>query len=364
MKKVIFISALAIAAAVSCTKSDIVDTKFDEEISFQSYLGRTAQTKAEEITTANVGHVYVYGYYTGAQDWDGAMTANLWNPMDLTVATDGKGTVTEKKYWANADDKYTFLAYAPAAETPAEGTTPTNPLTVAVTENGPTLTYKVPTDIPSQIDLLYATPQVNRTKDTWGENKNLNGVVALGMNHALSRVTVKAKDVETTDLFKFDVKEITLSGNFYTSGNIVLAKGEWSGQAAAQTTYLFHRNGTVSGETFTPAKYVDGNELPSGTADHKNYAVRGEKTDNYLMMIPTDADATLTVKYTTIYAGSESNLITKSFTITDSFVEGNAYAFQLDFTNDAKEITFTVAVTPWSETTVQTGNPENSTNWK
>ena len=38
MKKVIFISALAIAAAASCTKSDIVDTKFNEAISFESYI--------------------------------------------------------------------------------------------------------------------------------------------------------------------------------------------------------------------------------------------------------------------------------------------------------------------------------------
>ena len=52
MKKTIFISVLALAAAISCTKSDIVDTKFENEaIGFETYLGRDAQTKASETTT-------------------------------------------------------------------------------------------------------------------------------------------------------------------------------------------------------------------------------------------------------------------------------------------------------------------------
>jgi hypothetical protein len=67
MKKVIFISALAIAAAVSCTKSDIVDTKFGNDvIGFESYVGRDAQTKAsvETATTLQATGFGVYGFYT------------------------------------------------------------------------------------------------------------------------------------------------------------------------------------------------------------------------------------------------------------------------------------------------------------
>ena len=375
MKKVIFISALAIAAAVSCTKSDIVDTKFDEAISFESYIGRDAMTKASVITTGNVGQVYVYGYYTGAANWDGSMTANLWSPLALGVTDAGVGQIADKdkKYWTSADDKYTFLAYAPAPVASTDET-PGNGLTVAVDPtNGPTLTYNVPNTLEDQIDLLYATPQINRTKNTWGTTTNLNGVVALGMNHALSRVTVKAKDAETTDLFKFDVKEITLSGNFYTSGNIVLGDGVWSEKDGEEnkTTYVFHRNATLNDDGTVKA-YVaydkdHPTELPSDA--HKNYA----DTDNYLMMIPTDADATLTVKYTTIYEGSESKLITKTFTVANEFVQGKAYAIQLDFNNDATAITFTVSVAEWAEvaadddtnneTEIPGGNPVNGSGW-
>ena len=88
MKKVIFISALAIAAAVSCTKSDIVDTKFDEQISFETYLGRDAQTKAAVISDTNLKSVKVLGYYGGKEKW--AKQSPLWaNGITLSVTDNG-----------------------------------------------------------------------------------------------------------------------------------------------------------------------------------------------------------------------------------------------------------------------------------
>jgi hypothetical protein len=77
-----------------------------------------------------------------------------------------------------------------------------------------------------------------------------------------------------------------------------------------------------------------------------------------MMMIPvnfsaTEADsATLTVKYTTYdpKAKQESRIYTQTYSVTTNFVMGNAYAINLEFSNDAKQITFSVEeVEDWND---------------
>ena len=345
MKKVIFISALAIAAAVSCTKSDIVDTKFNEQISFETYLGRDAQTKAEVINNANLGKVAVYAYYTGNTGWNENSTTNLWGDV-IQIDKTGAIVVPENadpKYWANTNDLYSFFAYAPVDATKVG--------TPVVKD--PTIDFTVQPQVPNQVDLLYADPLMDKKPGFFADGK-----VALTMKHALSRITVKAK--ATSEEFMFDVKEISLAGNFNVTGKLPLSTGEWEDAAPStanngkSTFEIFANNKVVADGKTTYGAYNSTNALKDG---YKDYAETTDGINNYLMIIPTVpaegatlADAILTVYYTTYYAGQESVVMSKDIAVPMNFEKGMAYSINLNFQHDEVEITFSVDVEEWKPT--------------
>ena len=366
MKKVIFISALAIAAAVSCTKSDIVDTKFNEQISFQTYTGRAAQTKAAVTDNSNIATVGVglYGYYLGnAQAWGEASKANLWANDALTPKADAP-TVWEvagkPKYWANDADKYAFLAYSPRTAA-TEGA---YYVSTGTAGENPEINYTVNSDLSQQIDLLYAKAEgTAATFKTSG--------VALTMGHALSRLTVKAKEVADTG-FDFYVKEVKISGDFYTAGVFNLYEGIWDAEEYETKedgeTYSFY-----NAQTNTTALTTTAEDYAYYAKNESGVYTKGTSATNYLMMIPTTEDVTLYVKYTTFYEGQESTPIEKTLTVTQDFVMGKAYAIELAFSHTQTPITFTVTVSDWVAGTenadddkngvINGGNPNGGTPW-
>ena len=359
MKKVIFISALAIAAAVSCTKSDIVDTKFNEAISFENYIGRDAMTKATpygpKVKPTTIG---LYGFYTGADaaGWTSATNSNLWGNEQLSSTDEGETySYTNTKYWTNDTDQYTFFAYAPFSEAAPTGTT----------VKDPAIEFEVEEAIKDQVDFLYSNNKKN-TKKT----DNPEGV-ELVFNHALSRITVKAS--ENQDEYDYKIYGVSLSGEFNTSGSLKLSDASWD-PTAEDVNYVFLANteGATGVKVPTPAAAV-GTEGEEGyKAAVKPYDFAG--TDNYLMVIPTDFSANegavLTVTYATIYDNHESNKMVKVLPVKTKFEMGKAYSFDLVFSpNTDNEIEFTVSVNTWepetdtpvldSEGDDRNDNPEN-----
>ena len=349
MKKSFFLSILAVGALVACSKSEVVDTKFDQAISFENYVGRDAMTKAAVTDKDNIVEqtIGLYGFYTGAKKWEAAgvanPTANLWSNDALTY-TEANGWATdENKYWTNATDWYSFLAYAPQAAT-GNGVTVSGESAndVAVTYTCTVTEGKLATDV----DLLYA--QV--------VNTNKVPSVSLAFQHALSRVTVKAS-ANTNDMgIQFDVKNVTLSGTYNTTGTLNLATTNWAEETTkTEADYVFYNDDAAA----TIAEGVATDALTSAAVDYAG-------TDNYLMMIPTEFDGTLSVTYTTIYEGQESNPMTKKLPIAINFEKGNAYTINLAFEPVLEVIKFTVDVAGWrdetpvSSTDTEKGNnPEN-----
>ena len=361
MKKYFFLSIVAVGAMfASCSKSEIVDSKFgNDEISFQTYAGRDAQTKAAITNNGNIRSVGVFGYYTGESNWsreEGSATpANLMNNTNLTSTDGTTWTYSPAKYWANDTDKYTFLAYAPyvSSETGA-----TNPNGLTIKSNAPaTLTYAVSTTLAEQSDVLYA---FNPKADDATVNTLINmtkSPVSLGLKHALSRITVKAKATDAT--FKYDIKNITLSGKFIASADLDLATGVWTGtKSTTDVNYVIYNN------TADNTNGADGLG-----ADWTDYATKNSADEtvnnNYLMVIPvefseeyTEDDATgvktytdaamLTVQYTKYFEGTESGVNTVTFPVTYDFEKGKAYTINLDFMlDDSNKIQFTVSVSDW-----------------
>ena len=339
MKKVIFISALAIAAAASCTKSDIVDTKFNEAISFETYVGRDAMTKGSTVERADLEAVTVYGYYTGNDTWstEASIAPNLWtNGLTLELTESGVKDLAEAdvRYWANDTDKYTFLSYGPID----------NANLVAPADlTNPVLTYTVDTDFQKHVDVLRSTPIINKNKT------ELSGSVDLKFKHTLSRVNVKAT-LNADKPFEYHIKSIKISGKFNTKGTLSLANEEgWTvtDEDYTNATYTFYENAskaTDEGATKLPAEI-----------DYSTVVPTGAKYQNYMMMIPTEFDATnkatLEVVYYTYAGGVQSRDYVVTHSITEPFEAGNAYTYILGFTQNTDTIDFTVEVETWDEQT-------------
>ena len=369
MKKVIFISALAIAAAVSCTKSDIVDTKFNEAISFENYLGRDAMTKASVYSTdangvSNLTSVGLYGYYTGKDEWKPETNANLWNDAALT-STDGKTwTYTGgDKYWTNDADKYTFLAYAPKGN---------EYLTTDAEENtngqNPSIIYATPLSLNDQIDVLYANTLYNAEDKSGHVNmvRPSDNTVALTFKHALSRITVKASQNQAN--YQYNIKKISLTSNqFSTNASLKLNKNGVENWAWTVNT------------TWAPTEDVKETyvifEGEQDITTEVDFAKVGNNYTNYLMVVPVNFavkegdvfknTAKLKVTYTTEFDGQISTPMTKELDINTNFEMGKAYSFNLVFApNDDNKISFTVSVSNWEdEQDITAGNPEESP-WK
>ena len=306
MKKVIFLSAIALAAAVSCSKSEVVDTKFgNEAIGFENYLGRDAQTKADVASVTSLaadGGIGIYGYYTGdpANEWVDKSNANLLQNEHLTSTDNGvTWSYTNTAYWTNDTDEYTFFAYAPYGKA-----------TASQPEGGnPQIEYTLPQTLANQVDLVYSNNNKNITK---------RESVALTFSHALARLSVTANAVEYADGLTFTVTDIAISGPFNTKGTFDLAEGEWlSMNTPSEISYdLTTTDFSAEKET------VDGKEV------YKNAAK-------------------LTVTYTMTYKGATSKPVTKDVYITTPFEQGNAYVIKLTLQRDeANAIKFSVTSIP------------------
>lgn len=323
MKKVIFLAIAAAAALTACSKSEVIDSKYGNDmIGFETYLGRDAQTKAGEATVATVktNGFGVFGFYTGTEDYAATTPANLMNDVPVTYSSDKGWTYSPVKYWTNDKDKYTFLAYSPVSLIATQG------------ENvAPTFNYTVPGALADQIDVLYSNDNENVVK---------SDVVNFTFHHALSRITVKANaemyDKDGNIVTEapadgydntFTITSLVLNGSFNTTGTFNLYTGRWT-----------PTEGTASYTFFTGAQDLTG----------EAYDFAGAEKKNYLMALPTDFSAktgegeeatftktaTLTVKYKVTYAGSTSNENEASVKINTNFEQGKAYSINIKLMRD------------------------------
>ena len=351
MKKVIFLSAIALAAAVSCSKSEVVDTKFESEaIGFDTYLGRGAQTKATETTAANLEKFGVYGFYTGAQTYEAAAltTANLMDNQKV-YKDGGVWKYEPARYWNHEDDYYTFFAYAPYSEGNNGGS--------------PVIKYTVKGDLANQEDVIYAVNAKNVTKTSCTNNSTT--AVPFQFKHALARLSVKAKaemydkngalatDQTTVYDNLFTITNISITGDFCTEGTMDLS-----------TPYTKDANGNITGggPVWASTPSTDVKYDLTGTVEQQlNGSLYdfSAKTKGYLMMMPTEFSeaepAVLSVTYYVTYAGKKSNPITKTVNIPTNFEQGKAYTINLELKrNSNNAITFTVeSIEGWGS---ETGN--------
>ena len=211
----------------------------------------------------------------------------------------------------------------------------------------PTITYNVPEILSNQVDLLWAAAKNVTKKGLTDQNLTK---VPFQFHHALARLTVNASKSATEANFNFIVKKITIKGGFITSDVLTLESGLWTKNGTPATV-----NETTPATTYTffdvPANNT---QLTTTATKYAEHVKDGDLADNYLMMIPvnfTSQAAELYVEYTTVYQGEESTINKAYFDVNTNFVQGKAYAINLEFSKDAKPIEFTVTVEDWKEST-------------
>lgn len=419
MKKFLILTAAAVAVFASCAKTidHTRNTGQGDALSFGVYAGRSADTKATygDITTANLSNskdgFAVFAYYTKAADWTDSDKPDFMynqqvrniasfavapaesNPTDYSSARFPSGWYyTPLKYWPNGQnsteyaaagtsaDKLSFFAYAPhiavSAGAPVTATPADGEGITAVSLNSaagiPTINFTVPSMVEEQIDLLWANPVLNVTKQA------LSGRVAFTFKHALAKLNVQVRNVVddltgTTGNLANDngdgngtlddgetwviLKELVLSANGTKSGTLSLGSGNavpnWSNLGGnTEVTY-----GTK--DSFDAASYK---EDVASQADIDGFKVTETATNlnsaSSPMIIPREIGADGFVVKATYYVITRDsklatgysiveNVITKTNAAAITFNAGYNYNIVVNFGLNSVDFNVT-EVTPWT----------------
>lgn len=329
MKKKLLLGLLA-AAAVSftaCQKNEVIsEMPQDNAISFNTYLGRGAQTKGSivEIDQLKAQGFGVFAYYTGTTAVDAyspfPATPNFMNNVQVTYQTDA-WKYTGTKYWPkNETEKLSFYAYGPYDNSDV------NAISIDATSKKPELTYIVDNAISNHMDVLFTPAQEDKTVT------NKNGVMAFV--HALSRVEFEVKTANTYSDYTMNLKSVTLSGNIHPSGTLALGGNTANWDKAPAETKSFS---IEDDRLITPAgRRV---EATQGTPD-------------YIMILPQDFTGTgneldLNVQYSVKYLSGTAVLNDVDKKVSINLEQGKAYKIIINISMD--EVTFTASMTPWDE---------------
>lgn len=282
MKKFILaVPALLALAAVSCTKSEVLESN-DGEIRFNVVANNATKADAIYCNNNKPSEFTVY-----AESSEGK---TYINGDKITSPDDGNTWVNESgtRFWPN-DLSLDFYAVVNGKidwnEGAAEGTAPAS-----------IVNFEVPTDVAAQKDLLYAV-KTDQAK-TGGADKM--DAVALNFRHALSQIVFNAKNtnenlyvevsgvsivnVANINTFAFPIADTddnidNHDGSYDSTINYNDSWGKWNTLTPGATVYPVNF-GTVK---------VEGNKTLVDLTT--NATIKGEYNTNALLMLPQTSTA-------------------------------------------------------------------------
>lgn len=214
MKK-LFISMLAVAAVVACSKEETIIEQAPEAIAFDTFVNNA--TRATDITTADLSVFDVYASIVKADDTAGV----ILDGEDVTRSvSEGKYTwgYTNTQYWIPGNS-YTFAAIAPANHTSWSYA-----VTGGNAHNG-VISFNNDIDAAAaNVDLIYASANRDLTSTT-SLDEEQSSPVAFTFNHELSRVRftfVNTIAAASNITLKIDSVRVT---NAYRTGTLAVANG-------------------------------------------------------------------------------------------------------------------------------------------
>lgn len=419
MKQRLFIGSLAaLALMASCSSSNddlnggaTTPQESNVPLTFSSYLGRTATTRAgatgvQTTSTLATNGFGLFAYYTDNSSYGTSSTPNfMYNTQVTGTPTDAptSWTYSPLRYWPNetgndgngatseGTDHLTFFAYAPYVEATAttgavtDNTVGITALTSNATAGDPKVSYTVASDPAKSVDLLWGVSNTATWDNVTGTALTLTeGLpyrnlikpktkqnVGFNFKHALSRLGLTVQGA-------FDQKD---PGGTLKDAKITVAKVEITGDGFAAKGVL-NLNNTTAGEPLWDTSAADAGKLsltldgdnlnttikdagadkkaaeqPAGvTADKQNLL----KDDTYFMFIPgtATADKPLKVKITYYTTTDDPNLatgytrvenvITKSISAADPGLKFEAgKAYTLNLVLGMTSVKVTATVADW-----------------
>lgn len=360
MKKYIFTAIFFATAAISCTKSNLVEVPQSQEtpITFEVYNGKAPMTKATSIigatgepengqSLADAGgfHItafkrptaattdYSSAYFNKGMTW--SSNSSAW-VSDFIVFWPGDATLDFVAFGNNVSDKK-------VTSNGVSNVDLISPISPATDHSFTQFTYNVPDIVAEQEDLVVSGMVTKKLSDTNG------GTIQLEMKHVLSRIGFK---VNVSGSATVVINEITLNGAFSTSGTVDLK------QESPKIEPVKNENNQI---VKTPMSYslLPGETSFSPTENQIQQIYSGDDENNcYMMIIPVEVGDFTTskkpyirIKYTLGGVdGSKDIPLTKDNTATGANMEFEAgKAYEYIFTISAAKIDFTGSVVDWDE---------------
>ena len=322
MKKIL-LTITALAALMSCSKDEIIESQPAQAIGFSNIFIENSTRAAYDGsykyggTNDNFTQFHVYGTVTNTN----SETANIFNKQ-LVELKSGAWEYTPIQYWIPGN-KYNFTAIADGN---IEGATSTT-----TTDN-----YNMPTsitvaDASQQKDILFA----KSTQDIVGLASG-NEKVAFIFDHLMSKAKFTVQNSIPTNLYTYLVTDVKIT-NAATSATYDIATEGW-GTPSGEYVLAFGDVVTTSSEDGTVASLANDAILPQGGSKESNFE---------RLLIPTQAGENTTVNVSfdceLFYNGvSISKTNDKTATATVKLEPGHAYNFKIVLSAPGEPIQFTV----------------------
>lgn len=227
MKKLIFAMA-AVVALAACSKEQTIIADRGDAIGFDSFIENATRAAADDFTS--IDSFKVWGDVTGNVAGD-ADYIFLYNGASVTKGDKAYGaawTCEQAEYWLPSAT-YNFMAIAgisgETTVTPASGAFPT---AINYTADGAT-------------DLLLSEKVTVKTDNKSNPTGvNTNKCVAFTFKHLLSKVYFNFVNNSTSDKYKFEISDITISGA-KASGEYSITNKKWTSvsEGAVETPFSF-----------------------------------------------------------------------------------------------------------------------------
>lgn len=335
---------LAALLLPGCMKDKTLETRTAAGESVEMVFGvgeaKTGTTRGFDTVLADLDEVGLYGYYTATERWawSAANTSSRLKPNYFTntpLWKDGDAAPYSWRYdglprfWPpDTRNKVSFFAYAPYVATVDADGNPIDltgelivPYPAVPTETGlPVLNYTLPATIKEHIDILRAAT-IDMTRLGADEDPAAtgdDGIVALQMRHALTRITYSAMyaGADKPGFVKpdYDVKvNSAIISGIYGKGTLRLDTGEWVFDPADGKISVSAMSGVDLAD-----KYVGETGDPTPLMNNK---INLDPKDDVgaLMLMPQSLDeAYLTVSLTFIDNNKTSTTVPISFSLKDT----------------------------------------------
>lgn len=344
-KKSMFCVALAsLVLATSCSQDDLQTTKFSRNAinlnaelggqpisSYSAAKGKTVKSRAVETTITNLGSFTMNAFQNGETNY---MKDVKYTSTDGSVWNNNVGTF----YWPVEGDLH-FYAYAP--EQPGQAGT------FKLDKDAQTLTNFVPnTAAADQKDFVYA-------KSTGNNKANGTTGIDIDFQHALSEVTIAAKNENTT--YTVDVTGVKI-GNVIKKGTFTFpstsdAAATWTLSSDASDITAYTTTWTTPVTLGSDVSTLDAANVPFMILPQQlSKATKASEKAYIAVKVKITLQGGYIQKNDWVYVGIDTN-----------WEMGKRYAYTLDFTSGAGQdkdgkqvlsgtaINLNVDVTPWDE---------------